>query len=421
MHMDQFIEFLQAISWQGSRLGLERMTELMGLLGNPQNKLKFVHVAGTNGKGSLTALVSSVLTAAGYKTGVYTSPHLVSYCERMVIDGVEISEEELFGLAEDVKPAVDRMEDKPTEFELLTAMALLYFARQRCDIVLLEVGLGGRLDATNVISAPEAAVIMNIGLDHVQILGDTLEKIAWEKAGIVKNGCTVVTYPGTPGVEAVYEQVCAERKAVWHKADLSKMTFVSEDLFGQRFHWGGLSDLTIRLLGEHQRCNAAVALETLSVLREKGWNIPDEAIRAGLENARWPARLEVLRREPLFILDGAHNSQCAQALADSLRSLLPGRKIVFLTGVLADKNYHDIMALMMPMAKEFFCLTPFSERALPAVSLAARLNEWGGKATPCETVEEGIEQALRSAGEDGVVVSFGSLYLTGQVRTRLLG
>jgi len=221
-------------------------------------------------------------------------------------------------------------------------------------------------------------------------------------------------------VEAVYERVCGERNAVWHRADLGKMTFLSEDLFGQRFHWNGLSDLSIRLLGEHQRKNAAVALETLEVLREKGWNIPDEAVRAGLDAARWPARLEVLCREPLFILDGAHNGQCAQALADSLKSLLPGREIVFLTGVLADKDYHDIMALMMPMAKEFFCLTPFSERALPAVSLAARLNEWGGKATPCETVEEGIEKALRSAGKDGVVVSFGSLYLAGAVRDAFL-
>jgi len=418
--MDTFMELIQAISWQGSRLGLERMVQLMGLLGDPQKKLKFVHVAGTNGKGSLTALVSSVLTAAGYKTGVYTSPHLVSYCERMVIDGVEISEEALFELAETVRPCIEQMEDKPTEFELLTGMALLYFAQQNCDIVLLEVGLGGRLDATNIIPAPEAAVIMNIGLDHVQILGDTLEKIAVEKAGIIKDGCTVITYPGTPEVEEVYEQVCAQRGAVWNKADLEKMTFLSEDLFGQRFHWDGLRDLAIGLLGEHQRKNASVALETLFALREKGWNISDGAIRAGLAAARWPARLEVLSREPLFILDGAHNGQCAQALADSLNSLLPGRKIVFLTGVLADKDYHDIMALMMPMAKEFFCLTPFSERALPAVSLAARLNEWGGKATPCETVEEGIEKALACAGKEGVVVSFGSLYLAGAVRDAYL-
>lgn len=420
MNMDGFMEFLQSVSWQGSRLGLERMVRLMELLGNPQEKLKFVHVAGTNGKGSLTALVSSILTAAGYKTGVYTSPHLVSYCERMVIDGVEISEQELFELADTVKPCVEQMEDKPTEFELLTGMALLYFAQQNCDMVILEVGLGGRLDATNVIPAPEVAVIMNIGLDHIQILGDTLEKIAGEKAGIIKDDCQVVTYPGEPEVEAVYARVCAQRSAVWHKACVEKMEFLSEDLFGQRFHWGELSDLTIHLLGEHQRKNVAVALETVEVLRQRGWNISDEAIRIGLDAARWPARLEVLSREPLFILDGAHNGQCAQALASSLHTLLPGRKIVFLTGVLADKDYHDIMELMMPMAQEFFCLTPFSERALPAAELAACLSEWGAKATSCERVEDGIAKALEAAGKDGVVVSFGSLYLAGAVRDTYL-
>lgn len=419
MNMDKFMEFLSSVSWQGSRLGLERMERFMELLGHPERKTKFIHVAGTNGKGSLTALVSSVLTAAGYKTGVYTSPHLVRYGERMVIDREEISEEALFALAEKVKPAVERMEDKPTEFELLTGMALLYFAERGCDAVLLEVGLGGRLDATNIIPTPEAAVIMNIGLDHTGILGDTLEKIAAEKAGIVKEGCAVVTYPGEPEVEAVYERVCREKDALWRKTDLSRMTFVSEDLFGQTFLWDG-KEYSVRLLGEHQRSNTAVALETIGVLREKGWNISDEAVRAGLESARWPARLEVLGREPLFILDGAHNGQCAKALADSLNSLLPGKKLVFLTGVLADKDYHDIMALMMPMAKEFFCLTPFSERALPAAELTVRITEWGGTATCCETVEEGIEKALASAGADGAVVSFGSLYLAGAVRDAFL-
>ena len=419
MNETQFMEFLQSVSWQGSRLGLERMERLMELLGHPERRLKFVHVAGTNGKGSLTALVSSVLTAAGYKTGVYTSPHLVRYGERMVIDGEEISDEELFSLAERVKPAVERMEDKPTEFELLTGMALRYFAERGCDMVLLEVGLGGRLDATNIIPAPEAAVIMNIGLDHTGILGDSLPLIAAEKAGIVKEGCTVVTYPGGEEVEAVYARVCGEKRALWRRADPGRMTFLREDLSGQTFLWDG-EEYTVRLLGEHQRRNAAVALETVGVLREKGWQISDEALRTGLESARWPARLEVLGREPLFLLDGAHNGQCAKALADSLNSLLPGKKLVFLTGVLADKDYHDIMALMLPMAKEFFCLTPFSDRALPAAELTARLTEWGGKATCCESVEEGIERALASAGRDGAVVCFGSLYLAGAVREAYL-
>ena len=419
MTYQQALDYISAIGSHGNRPGLERIRTLMEGLDNVQNDLRFVHLAGTNGKGSTSCMLASILQRAGYKTGLFVSPFIIRFNERMQVNGRHIPDEKLAEIVERIKPLADALEGGCTEFELITAAAFVWFAEEQCDIVVLETGLGGRLDATNIIPPPEAAVIMNIGLDHTGILGDTPGKIAAEKAGIVKEGCAVVTYPGEPEVEAVYDRVCREKHALWRKTDLSRMTFVSEDLFGQTFLWDG-EEYTVRLLGEHQRSNAAVALETLEVLREKGWNIPDEAIRVGLESARWPARLEVLGREPLFILDGAHNGQCAKALADSLNSLLPGKKLVFLTGVLADKDYHDIMALMLPMAKEFFCLTPFSERALPAAELTARITEWGGKATCCETVEEGIEKALASAGKDGAVVSFGSLYLAGAVREAYL-
>lgn len=416
MNEDHFEAFLHASSQQGSKLGLERMKKLMKNLGNPEKHLKFIHVAGTNGKGSFTALLSSILTSAGYKTGVYISPHLVSYCERMVIDGVQITEEELFRLADYVRSHTDQMQDKPTEFELLTGMALCYFASQNCDIVLLEVGLGGRLDATNIIPSPELAVIMNIGFDHVQMLGDTLGKIAAEKSGIVKENCTVITYPGVLEVESVYRETCKQRNASWHKVNLDKMTFLSEGLSGQTFHWGSLLNLSIHLLGEHQRKNAAVALEAVELLQEKGWNISDQAIRSGLSKARWPARMEILHRNPLIILDGAHNDQCAFALSNSLANLFPKKKIVFLSGVLADKDYRKIMKRMIPLAQEFFCLTPLSDRALSAVELAAHLKKCGAKATACNSTKDGIGKAIKAAGKDGVVVAFGSLYLAGNVR-----
>lgn len=415
MDAEEALSYLRYEVCGDSRLGLERTRELLARLGSPQERLRFVHVAGTNGKGSASAMLASVLERAGYRVGLYTSPHLTSYRERMRVDGADIPEEDLCALVEQVKPHADAMADKPTEFEVITAMALLYFAQRQCDIVVLEVGLGGRLDATNAIGAPEAAVIMNIGLEHTEILGDTLELIAGEKAGIVKPGCTVVTYPGTAGVEEVYRTICAQRGARWRRAEPEELTPLGEDLDGQRFLWRG-RELSIGLLGRHQLSNAAVVLETVEVLREKGWKISEDAVREGLAAARWPARLELLGRGPLFVLDGAHNPQCAQALADGIAELFPGRKIVFLAGVLADKDYGQIMDLMAPLARQFICLTPDSPRALPAAALRDHLLARGLEAQAYEDVGEGILAALTAAGAEGIVVAFGSLYLAGAVR-----
>lgn len=419
MNPDNTHPLLQSARRLGSRPGLERMETLLALLGNPEKHLKCVHVAGTNGKGSVCAMLSSVLTAAGCTVGLYTSPHLVSCEERIRINGQSISPSEFARLADRLAPLAEHMADKPTEFELLTAMALLWFYQNGCDIVVLEVGLGGRLDATNVIPPPEAAVIMNIGLDHTEVLGNTLAEIAGEKAGIIKNGCPVIAYPAPPEVQRVLKAVCTEKHAALHSVWREDIQLQSAGLDGQRFCWKSLSDLSIHLSGIHQVYNAAAALETLSVLRSRGWHIPEQAIRRGLSAARWPARLEVLRREPLFLLDGAHNPQCAQALADSLRALLPGRKFVFLTGVLADKDYPAIMEAMLPLAQEFICLTPDSERALPAEELAVWLTRHGARACCCGDTSSGVRRALDAAGRGGCVVAFGSLYLAGGIRNSL--
>ena len=371
MELNEALAFIHATDWKGSRLGLERMRELMHRLGNPQDSLKFIHVAGTNGKGSTSTMLASILTAAGYKTGLYTSPHLVRVNERFRINGADIPDAALCRAAEAVKEAADGMSDAPTEFEILTAMGFRHFAAEKCDAVVLEVGLGGRLDATNVIPSPEAAVITNIGLEHTAILGHTLPEIAREKAGIIKPGTTAVTYPVNAAVDAVYREICAERGAVWRGAAFDTLQERAHSLAGQRFDYKDEKDLTLHLLGEHQLRNAALAIETVSVLREKGWNIPESALREGLSAARWEARFELLRADPPVIADGAHNPQCVEALAHSLDVYLPGRKVVFLLGVLADKDYETMLARLLPYGKEFICLTPDSPRALGADELCA--------------------------------------------------
>lgn len=415
MGIEETLQFIHATSWKGSRLGLERMQDLMLRLRNPQEELRFVHVAGTNGKGSVCAMLSSVLSSAGYRTGLYTSPHLVRVNERMKIGGVDISDEDLICAAEQVKAAVEQMDDKPTEFEVITAMAFVYFRQQKCDVVVLEVGLGGRLDATNVIPVPELAILMNIGLEHTEVLGDTLQEIAAEKAGIIKRNGTVVFYPQLPSVESVFEEACAQRNATFVRADNGDVLVREESLEGSVFDWKQWKQLRINLLGRHQIWNAVVALTAAEQLERKGWMIGETAIRKGLANTYWPARLEILNEAPLFILDGAHNPQCVEMLEQSMQTLFLDRKVVFLTGMLRDKDYLKMLNLISHRIKEVVCLTPDSERALPAEALASVLAGFEIKATAFDDVERGIIAAL-TAAKGRPIVAFGSLYLAGAIR-----
>lgn len=421
MTSEQAIAYIEHYTWSTTRLGLDRTRALLHALGDPQKELKFVHVAGSNGKGSTCAMLSSILRRAGYCTGLYTSPYIQTFHERIQVDGENISGENLAELTQTVRDIADGMEDHPSQFELVTAIAMAYFRRMGCQMVVLEVGLGGALDSTNAIDAPEVAVICNIGLEHTEYLGNTLGEIAAAKGGIIKAGCDVVAYPGPPEVMTVLERIAREQGAPLHVARMEKLHPLVENLEGQRFDWGDWKDLHLPLLGPHQLYNAAVVLEVMEVLRRRGWSIPDRAVEEGLAHTQWPARMELLCRDPLFILDGGHNPQCAQALRASLDRLLPGRKVVFLTGVLADKDYGGILREMFPLAQEFVCLTPLSPRALPAGELADFLTAQGAKAAPCSTVADGVRQALSAAGEDGVVVAFGSLYLAGAVRSEFHG
>ncbi|NBI11532.1 bifunctional folylpolyglutamate synthase/dihydrofolate synthase [Colidextribacter sp. OB.20] len=407
-------ELIRRRAWTGRKPGLERIRRLLGRLGDPQKRLKFVHIAGSNGKGSTAAMLASVLTQAGLKTGLYTSPHLWSIRERFQVDGAPIPEEAFGALTERV---LEQAEDE-TEFELMTAIGMVWFLEAECDIVVLETGLGGRLDSTNVIDAPEAVVITRIGLEHTELLGDTLVKIATEKAGIMKEGCYVVLYEQGCSIYSLFEYLCHTYYS--GLALTVNPEVLSSGLEGQSFTYRDKGPYHIPLLGEHQVRNAAVVLETVNVLQWRGWDIPEEAVLRGLERARWPGRMELVRRSPDVILDGGHNPQCMEALAGALGELYPERKLVFLTGVLADKDHTAMMGPLLPLAREFFTLTPDSPRALPAGALAGCLEGQGVKAAPCGGLREGLDRALESAGPDGAVCVCGSLYMIGEAR-HLLG
>ena len=304
MTLDEALYYIHSVCWKGSVPGLERISALLDKMGHPERKLKFIHVTGTNGKGSTCAMLASMFTKAGYKTGLYTSPFLIRFNERIQIDGVQISDEEICRITEYIKPLADSIFEQPTEFEMVTALGFEYFARQGCDLVVCEVGMGGEFDATNVILPPEAAVICNIGLDHTEVLGDTLEKIAATKSGIIKPGCDAVIYREQPSVEAVIEDRCKAVGAKLHKADFADIHLLSHDLTGQVFDWERFKRLKLPLLGDHQLHNAAVALTTATVMQQRGWKLTDDDIREGLASVRWPGRFDVRRSDPLFIIDG---------------------------------------------------------------------------------------------------------------------
>ena len=419
MNAQQAIEYIHSFFWKGSIPGLSRTQELLRRLGNPEKKLKFVHIAGTNGKGSTAAMTASILQKAGYRVGLYTSPYIYRFNERIQVNGVQIPDEDVAAVTEYVKQYAEAMEEKPTEFELVTAIGFEYFLRQNCDIVVLEVGMGGALDSTNVIETPEVAVITNIGLDHTDYLGDTVEKIAETKAGIFKENGHAVVYRGTPGVEAVYEKVCAERNVSLKKADFDSLVCKSRSLEGQVFDCGNRKDLVLPLLGDHQLHNASVVLSIADTLKEIGWNITEENIRDGIRDVSWPGRFDIVSREPLFIIDGGHNPQCIDALVVNVRDYLAGRKIIALTGVLADKDYGEMYRPMMPYIQEFVCITPPNPRKLEAAELAVHLSRVGAKATACESIAQGVKTAVEKAGKDGVVLCFGSLYTIGNIRNAL--
>ena len=562
------IEYINTPRWLTSRLGLERIRELLDRLGRPQDRLKFVHVAGTNGKGSTCAFTASILAEAGFKTGLFTSPYVETFHERIRVNGRNISDEDLMAATLRVRECAEAMEaeggEHPTEFELMTAVALVHFAHVGCDIVVLEVGLGGRLDSTNVIAAPEVAAIVSIALDHTNLLGNTLAEIAHEKAGIVKEGSTVVSWPQEPSAMEVVEdaarragdklvvpdfsllsvgkvtrgaalltcgtalehegytpcsdsprfaaelraehaphvqelqagaeggltyETASERgrhtpcsdsprfaaelraehavptqklqvsssidagfggrmpRAVPHEPNVPSGTFArAQDCLSmayahrtpmsrvesavpmRQFSYRGREYAT-RLLGSYQPSNAAMAIEIAGALRERGWEIPDEAIARGIAETRWPARFEVLDQPagmPTVVIDGGHNPQGAGVLADSLRDVFPDKRPVFLVGILADKDYRSMLRAVAPLASAFVCVTPPNPRALDAADLAEAIRETCGELGARATIEvagdfdDAASAARKIAGSEGLICAFGSLYSIADVKAAFL-
>lgn len=423
---EQALSYIHGFNRFGSDLSLDRIKSLLNMMGNPQDKIKFIHIAGTNGKGSTAAFLSNIFMAEGLKTGLYTSPALERFTQRIIVDKQEINLNELAEITEKVKAHIEVMiadgnaSQHPTEFEVVTAIAFQYFAECMCDIVVLETGLGGRFDATNIIEKPMVAVITNIGYDHTDRLGSTLPEIAFEKAGIIKEGCDVVLYPQNIEVLMVFKKTCREKGARLHIVDFSDLKVFKNDISGVEFCYKGDIYKT-SLPGSHQANNAVVAIHVAQILSDHSIiKISKRNIKKGIFETKWPGRLEVINDRPLFLIDGAHNPQCAKALAEALNILFPDKKIIFILGVLKDKDYKDIIKTMLPLTEIFYVITPDNPRALQAQELAAIIKEMGGNAIIGGTIKEATETAVKAAGTDGIICAFGSLYYIGEVRKLLL-
>ena len=416
MNYSEAIEYIHSVNWMFCNPGLERVRTLCHALGDPQDSLKFIHVAGTNGKGSFCSMLDSVLRAEGYKVGLFTSPYIMEFGERMRVDGENIPDEDLCALVERVKPIADKMEDKPTEFELITALAFLYFAEKKCDFVVLECGLGGRLDATNVIKTPILSVITGIALDHTAILGDTEEKIAAEKAGIIKSGVPVLWCGAHKGAEQVISEKCAEMGAEFIKVDRSDMNIKKMTLEGTDFDLGEHKNIHIPLLGSYQPMNAANVLFAVDILRGLGVKIGEGSVRSGLESVVWHARFEIINKNPLVIADGGHNPEGIDGAVESVKMYFD-EKVGIVTGVMADKDYRYMARRIAEVAHTVFCLTPDNPRALPSADYARVFEELGVAASAYDTVDDAVSAALHWAEKMGKpVICLGSLYMYGEIR-----
>lgn len=436
-YLYSFVDYslTKQLQYSPEKFDLSRMHALLDLMGHPEREFKVVHVAGTKGKGSTAAMIASGLEAAGYRVGFYTSPHLIDYVERIQVNHVPISRQDLVMLLDELKPLVAQIE-RLTTFEITTALAFLYFSRQKADVAVVEVGLGGRLDATNVVD-PLVSVITSLSYDHMAVLGNTLGQIAFEKAGIVKPGRPVVLSPQREEARGVVEQVAAERGArLWlggrdfffapwshslEKQSLLVWQAGEQEMVNEYIESGGRSEweplrLTIPLLGNHQVENAATAYAALQAAREEGLTIPESAIQAGFAAVQWPGRFELLRRNPPVIIDSAHNRDSALKLRLTLEDYLPGLPVILLFGASEDKDVYGMFAELMPRVRRVVATQSVHPRAMEAEKLVELAHRFGRPATMVLPVENALETALDLAGEDAAVVAAGSLFIAAAVR-----
>ena len=411
--------YLDEVSKYGSVLGLESMRELLHRLGDSQNELKFIHISGTNGKGSVLAYLSTILSGAGYRTGRYISPTLFSYRERIQVDGEYIEKESLACHVTAIAAAAEDMQKaglpSPTVFEIETALAFLYFKEKRCDIVTLEVGCGGLLDATNVITTTLMEVIASISMDHTDLLGDTLAKIAAQKAGIIKPDTMVVSAQQKSEAAQVIEDTCKEQHCTLQMVDESKISNVHYGAEGQTFSYKEWENVAISLAGSYQLKNAALALEGVAALRKLGYALSDQQVREGLLHTAWRGRFTTLRRDPTVIIDGAHNPAAALELKESLERYFPGKTLYFVMGMFKDKDYAQVIDLTAPLARHIITVeTPGNPRAMPARELAEAVGKVNPSVEWADSVAHGVEKALAMAGKEDAVIVFGSLSFLGE-------
>ncbi len=419
MTYSEAMEFIYDSENYGSVLGLENMVNLMNELGNVQDKIKIIHIAGTNGKGSVGAFLGSILQCSGFSTGRYISPVVTEYLEKFQIDGKFISKEKFCDLCGRVKEAVCKIVDEgknhPTVFEIETAIAFLYFFEENCDFVLLETGLGGRLDATNIIKKNVACVITSISFDHMSFLGNSLSEIAKEKCGIIKRGCPVVSAEQESEVAEVIEAVCSENNSELKQVFKKDIFCTDFNISEQRFDYKTYKDVKISLLGKFQTENAALAFETALLLKDLGYSITEESIYEGLFATRWTGRFQVLREKPIFIVDGAHNFDAAKRLLETIKTYFYDKKIVFVVGIFKDKEYKKIVELTASFAEKIFTVTLKNSRKLDGQKLAEEFYKYNKNVENVESIEKAVDRSILHAGDDGVVIAFGSISYLGEV------
>ena len=419
MNYEEAREYLDQVSKGGSVLGLDNMRELLKRLENPQDSLKFVHISGTNGKGSVLAYVSTVFKEAGYRTGRYISPTLFSYREKIQVNESFIGREDLARLTEEVKKAAEEMQNSgkgfPTIFEIETALAFLYFAEQKCDIVILETGLGGALDATNVITTSVMEVITSISMDHMEFLGDTLGKIALQKAGIIKPHTSVVSAVQDMEAMEVIRDVCRKKECVFDTVDQEQIKDISYGYEGQSFSYKDWKNIKISLMGSYQIKNAALALEAIEALRKLGYELNDKVVYQGMKTAVWKGRFTVISKEPFIIMDGAHNQAAAEELVRSLKLYYPGKKFYYIFGMFRDKDYHQVIRLTAPLAEHIVTVeTPENPRALPAEELKKAVAEVNPSVEAAGNLRMAVNRVMEQIDKDAVIVIFGSLSFLGE-------
>ena len=417
MNYNNALLYIDKIVAKGSILGLDRIKTLMGLLGNPENELNFIHVAGTNGKGSVAAYTQSILTQAGYKTGLFTSPHIERVNERIQIDGQPIKDSELSALVEEVGEKVEEMVNKPTEFEFYTAMAILYFAKNECDYVVLEVGLGGEYDSTNIIPSPVVACITNIGLDHTAELGNSLEEIAATKSKIIKEGTNVVLSKQEDEITKIIEERCKEVDAELFISEPEKLEPLSGDIEGQSFGILEFGEIKINSPAAYQLENCATAFKIIEVLNSLGAKIKPEAVIKGFKKTYWPGRFEVILKKPDFIVDGSHNPEGIKATKESLERFFGLGKTIIIMGVMKDKDYNQMVDIILPVGAKFFTVAPNNQRALDPNELKKVIEGKGGEAKAFKTVSEAVKEAVETAKKENLnVCAIGSLYMVGDIK-----